>query len=101
MMDILRTSIKTSLVVGTVLTMINHGTNISNGHLDLNRIVQIFLCYLIPLFVALFSQFQMHHRLSDQLDKKSKENICSKSKEGFNKCGDGMSVKQKHKPKKI
>ena len=44
-----------SLIVGTVLAMINHGPAILEGSLNQERIFQIALTYIVPYCVATFS----------------------------------------------
>ena len=53
--DIMRTALKVSLLVGTVLVAINHGHAIAQGQIDLFRAIQIPLNYLVPYCVSTFS----------------------------------------------
>src|SRR5439155_3887901 len=53
--QILRTSIKTALVVGTVLGFINHFDGITHLRLTSTEILQILLTFLVPFGVATYS----------------------------------------------
>lgn len=48
-------AIKVALIVGSVLALINHGSAIIRMELDLGRVCQIFLTYLVPYCVSTFS----------------------------------------------
>lgn len=48
-------SLKMSLIVGTVLALINHGPSIVEGLLTQEKILQIALTYLVPYCVSTFS----------------------------------------------
>ena len=52
--QILRTSIKTALVVGTVLGLINHFDGIIHLRLTSREILQILLTFLVPFGVATY-----------------------------------------------
>ena len=55
-------SIKISLVVGTILALINHYEAIFSGTLSATNIFQILLTYLVPYSVATFgSAMQARH----------------------------------------
>lgn len=53
--EVVAISIKMSLVVGTLLAMINHGSAILEGSLNQERVFQIALTYLVPYCVATLS----------------------------------------------
>lgn len=46
---------KISLIVGTLLALINHGSAISEMEFDLKRIFQVVLTYFVPYCVSTYS----------------------------------------------
>lgn len=54
--DTLLRSIKTGLVIGTLLALINHGQEFLAGQFTLHQIIPILLTYLVPFAVATFGQ---------------------------------------------
>ena len=48
-------ALKISLVVGTLLALINHGSTISRMELDTERLLQILLTYFVPYCVSTYS----------------------------------------------
>ncbi|MDA7723404.1 nitrate/nitrite transporter NrtS [Pseudomonadales bacterium] len=48
-------AIRTSIVVGSVLALINHGDNILTGTLSSGAILKILLTYAVPYCVALYA----------------------------------------------
>jgi len=63
---------KTSLVVGTVLALINHSDKLVHGTLTRTNVVQILVTYLVPYSVATFgSAMQARHMELEQLRKKA------------------------------
>lgn len=61
---IIASAIRVSLLVGTILTAINHGAALLNGDVHGRRWVQVVLCYVVPFLVSFFSQVQMKRRLA-------------------------------------
>ena len=55
---VVKSSIKVSLIVGTVLALINHGPAIVQMSLSSDRVVQILLTYLVPYSVSTYSAVQ-------------------------------------------
>jgi hypothetical protein len=53
--EVVVTSLKTSLVVGTSLALINHGAAIIQGAFSQENYYQIALTYLVPYCVSTFS----------------------------------------------
>jgi hypothetical protein len=53
--EILRRSLLTSLVVGSILAAINHGIEIVKLDVDLDRLLRICLTYVVPYCVATYS----------------------------------------------
>lgn len=51
-------SLKTALVVGTVLAIINHGQKILSGQFSASWMVPTLLTYLVPFSVATYGQIQ-------------------------------------------
>ncbi|MCG7587804.1 nitrate/nitrite transporter NrtS [Photobacterium sp. OFAV2-7] len=49
---IVRRSVKVSLLVGTILMIINHGDAILAGELDQFRVMKILLTYIVPYLVS-------------------------------------------------
>lgn len=53
--DVVSTAIKLSLIVGTILGLINHGPDIVNNTLTEGQIFQILITYLVPYSVSIYS----------------------------------------------
>jgi hypothetical protein len=53
--EIFHTAIKTSLVVGTILALINHYDSIITMSLGGTQIIQIILTYFVPYSVATYA----------------------------------------------
>lgn len=53
--QVVRTASKLSLVVGTILALINHGPGIANASLSDGNVLQIALTYLVPYCVSTYS----------------------------------------------
>ena len=56
--DTLLRSIKTALVVGTILAFINHGQQFLSGNFSPSWIVPVLVTYLVPFTVATYGQIQ-------------------------------------------
>ncbi|MEO8970837.1 MAG: nitrate/nitrite transporter NrtS [Ktedonobacteraceae bacterium] len=56
--DTLSRSIKTALVVGSILGAINHGQDILSGQLSWHWIIPLLVTYLVPFSVTTFGQVQ-------------------------------------------
>jgi hypothetical protein len=56
--DTILRSIKTALVIGTILAIINHGQQLLSGHFSLNWIIPMLITYLVPFSVATYGQVQ-------------------------------------------
>lgn len=52
---VVKTSLKVSLVVGTLLALINHGESILQMSLSRESVFKILLTYLVPYGVATYS----------------------------------------------
>lgn len=56
--DVYHTAFKVSLVVGTILALINYSPEIFNGSLSNQNILQIILTYLVPYGVSTYSSVE-------------------------------------------
>lgn len=56
--DTLLRSIKTALVVGTILALINHEQDLLTGQFSLRWIIPMLVTYLVPFVVATYGQVQ-------------------------------------------
>ena len=56
--DSLRFSLKTALIVGTILAIINHGYAIVTGHFTAGELYPLLLTYCVPFTVSMISQVQ-------------------------------------------
>ena len=66
-------ALRTSLVVGTVLALINHSDKIASGTLTRTNLIQILVTYLVPYSVATFgAAMQARHMELAALDKKGR-----------------------------
>jgi hypothetical protein len=57
--EVLTTAVKISVVVGTMLALINHSPEIFSFTLSKQNIVQIFLTYLVPYGVSTYSSVKL------------------------------------------
>ena len=62
--DIMKTSIKTALVVGLVLALINHFDSIISGNLGSTQILQIIITFLVPYSVATYGAAKHAQRVA-------------------------------------
>ncbi len=56
--DTLLRSLKTALVVGTILGLINHGSELLSGQFAWNWVIPALVTYLVPFAVATYGQVQ-------------------------------------------
>ena len=49
---------KTALVVGTILALINHGQDLLTGQFSLHWVIPMLVTYLVPFSVATYGQAQ-------------------------------------------
>lgn len=56
--DTILRSIKTALVVGSVLAIINHGQALLSGHFAPGWVIPMLITYLVPFTVATYAQVQ-------------------------------------------
>ena len=65
--EVLPTAIRVSMVVGTILALINHGPNLLQGSLSGQHFIQIGLTYLVPYSVSTYSAVKIiQQRRSDR-----------------------------------
>ena len=57
--QVVRSAIRVSLIVGTLLAFINHGSAIVQLSLNSENILKILLTYLVPYCVSTYSSVQM------------------------------------------
>lgn len=67
--DTIIRSLKTALVVGSILGLINHGLALLTGHFTLDQLAPLLLTYLVPLSVTTYGQIQ-GKRQRDQMHQK-------------------------------
>lgn len=56
--DTLVRSLKTALVIGTILGLINHGPALIAGRLTSEQLVPLLITYLVPFTVTTYGQVQ-------------------------------------------
>ncbi len=60
--EVVGTALRLALVVGTILALINHGTEILQGTLTKGNIYQMALTYLVPYSVSTYSSVKAIHK---------------------------------------
>lgn len=63
---VLRRSLQTSAVVGAVLVVINHFNIFRGEKITFQVLIQILLCFFVPLTVSLYSQISMMRSYHEQ-----------------------------------
>lgn len=53
--DVRTRALKVSLVVGSILALINHGDSFLNSELELHNSIQIIATFLVPYLVSTYS----------------------------------------------
>jgi len=48
-------ALKVAFIVGTLLAFINHSDALLSGNIDLERLIKMFLTYLVPYSVSTYS----------------------------------------------
>jgi hypothetical protein len=64
--SVVLTALKLSVLVGTVLAVINHGPALLDGSLSSGRYLQIALTYLVPYGVSTYSSVKALQGLTPQ-----------------------------------
>ncbi len=70
--DTLLRSLKTALVVGTILGVINHGSALLARQLTAEQLAPLLISYLVPFGVAMYGQIQ-GKRQRDQIQARGTE----------------------------
>jgi hypothetical protein len=71
---IVRRALQTSLIVGSVLVLINQSDIFWGNGLTIVRTNQIILCYVVPFIVSLYSQIQIIKQKQTSEDLPAKDN---------------------------
>jgi hypothetical protein len=66
--DVVKGALKTALVVGSVLIVINHGDAVMAGDLDPGRLVKMLLTFLVPYCVSTYASVSALKTVLDQRD---------------------------------
>ncbi len=75
---VLAKSLRVAIVVGSALVVINHFDVFFGAYITPSRVLQIFLCYVVPFSVSLYSQVTMVPRKPDGSAVTSKESAVGK-----------------------
>jgi len=62
--EFMPTGLKTVLVVGSLLFLINHGAAFWRGEMNLERWASALLSYLMPYLVSVYGQYAHRRKLS-------------------------------------
>jgi hypothetical protein len=55
--EFVSTGLKTALVVGSILFIINHGLALSRGEMTTDRWISVLITYLMPYLVSVYGQY--------------------------------------------
>lgn len=58
------TGLKTALVVGSLLFIINHGLALSRGEMTTDRWISVFITYLMPYLVSVYGQYSYRRKFT-------------------------------------
>lgn len=61
---VVRTAVRISIIVGTILVLINHGSAVASWSFSKQNLIQICLTYLVPYCVSTYSSVRA---IQDQL----------------------------------
>lgn len=64
--ELIPTGLKTALVVGSLLFLINHGAAFWRGEMNRERWTSALLTYLMPYLVSVYGQYAYRRQLSNQ-----------------------------------
>ena len=67
--QVIKTAFRISLIVGSILALINHGEGIVNLSLSTNNIIKILLTYLVPYGVSTYSGVKALQSQQSQLNR--------------------------------
>ena len=62
--EFMSTGLKTALVVGSLLFIINHGLALSRGEMTSERWVSVAITYLMPYLVNVYGQYSYRRKLA-------------------------------------
>ena len=62
--EFMSTGLKTALVVGSLLFVINHGLALSRGEMTSERWISVAITYLMPYLVNVYGQFSYRHKFA-------------------------------------
>lgn len=68
-------ALQVSLIVGTVLVLINHSSILFGVPVTTTRLVQIILCFIVPFMVSLYSQITAGRETKSDHGHPSKDNL--------------------------
>jgi len=63
--SVVRRAIRVSLIVGTILILINHGDALIRAEMSLRRLVKIILTYVVPYCVSTYASVGAIHELQN------------------------------------
>jgi hypothetical protein len=66
--EFMPTGLKTALVVGSLLFIINHGLALSRGEMTAERWGSVSITYLMPYLVNVYGQYSYRRKSSDRLN---------------------------------
>jgi hypothetical protein len=58
------TGLKTALVVGSLLFIINHGLALSHGKMTADRWISVSITYLMPYLVSVYGQYSYRRKFA-------------------------------------
>jgi hypothetical protein len=62
--EFMATGLKTALVVGSLLFIINHGLALSRGEMTRDRWISVAITYLMPYLVNVYGQYSYRRKFS-------------------------------------
>jgi hypothetical protein len=62
--EFMSTGLKTALVVGSLLFIINHGLALSRGEMTSDRWISVAITYLMPYLVNVYGQFSYRRKFA-------------------------------------
>jgi hypothetical protein len=62
--EFLATGLKTALVVGSLLFVINHGLAVSRGEMTPDRWISVVITYLMPYLVSVYGQYSYRRKFA-------------------------------------
>ncbi len=62
--ELIPTGLKTALIVGSLLVLINHGAALFRGEMNRERWISVFFNYLMPYLVSVYGQYAYRRKIS-------------------------------------